>query len=82
MATLYVRNFPDELYHTLQELAGKGQRSIGNEVIELVADAVQRIQLRNRRMAAMQRIEEGHSRFRPSVDGMSTLDLLREDRER
>lgn len=82
MATLYVRNFPDTLYETVQELAGEDRRSIGAEVINLVTDAVQRIQRKRRRLAAMDRIEERYSRIKPSTDGKDTLAMLREDRDR
>jgi len=82
MATLYVRNFPEPLYQTIQELAGNGRRTIGAEVIDLMTDAVARIQRKRRRLAAMERIEGRYSQFHPSVDGKDTLALLREDRDR
>ena len=82
MATLYVRNFPDALYTIVQELAGEERKSIGAEVINLMSDAVQRIQRRRRRLAAMDEIEQQDNRFTPSSDGKDSLDLLREDRER
>ena len=82
MATLYVRNFPEELYQTVRELAGEGNQSIGDEVIELVTDAVQRILRQRRRLEALDRIASRWDRFKPSIDGKDSLDLLREDRAR
>ena len=82
MATLYVRNFPDTLYKTIQELAGDDKRSIGAEVIDLVNNAVARLLRKRRRRAAMERIEGRYNHFHPSHDGKDTLALLREDRDR
>ncbi|HEY3418660.1 MAG TPA: hypothetical protein VGM23_17425 [Armatimonadota bacterium] len=82
MATLYVRNFPDELYETVQELAGEDRRSISAEVVDLMSEAVRRQQHQRRRLAAMDRIEGRYERFRPAEDGVDTLTLLREDRGR
>ena len=82
MATLYVRNFPDALYETVQELAREDGQSISAEVVELVDDAVQRVQRKRKSLQAMARIEARYSQFRPSVDGKDSLDLLREDRDR
>ena len=36
MATLHVRNVPDELYELLRELAARNSRSIGAETVELL----------------------------------------------
>jgi len=82
MATLYVRNFPEELYKAVRELAGEENQSISNEVIHLVSDAVERTQRQRRRLEAMERIAQRWSRFKPSIDGKDSLDLLREDRAR
>ena len=82
MATLYVRNFPDDLYETVQAFAGEDRRSIGAEVIDLMTDAVARTQRKRRRLAALERIKQRRILFRPSIDGKDSLALLREDRER
>lgn len=36
MPTLYVRNFPDDLYHRLRERAARNHRSISAEVIAIL----------------------------------------------
>jgi len=82
MATLYVRNFPDELYEAVQELAEDADVSIRAEVIELVTDAVARQQQMRRRREAMARIKSRYHRFTAPADGKDTLAMLREDRER
>jgi antitoxin FitA len=40
MATLYVRNIPDELYEHLQQLAKAENRSINAQVITLLQNAL------------------------------------------
>ncbi|MEH2406875.1 FitA-like ribbon-helix-helix domain-containing protein [Nostoc sp.] len=40
MATLYVRNLPDDLYAKLQELAASEHRSINAQVITLLEQAL------------------------------------------
>ncbi|HOF87081.1 MAG TPA: hypothetical protein PKZ39_00215 [Clostridia bacterium] len=82
MATLYVRNFPDQLYASVQELAKDADISLRAEVIELVTDAVARQQQLRRRREAMARIKSRYDRFHAPTDGKDTLAMLREDRER
>jgi plasmid stability protein len=40
MATLNVKNFPDRLYRKLKLRAGKHRRSIAQEVVQLLDEAV------------------------------------------
>jgi plasmid stability protein len=40
MATLNIKNFPDRLYRSIKQRAGKNHRSIAQEVVELLRDAV------------------------------------------
>jgi len=82
MATLYVRNFPDELYHSVQSLASKKNMSISTEVISLMEEVVDEKLRIQRRLEASARIEELDHLFKPSIDGKDTTALLREDRDR
>jgi len=41
MATLSIKNFPDELYEKVRELARRERRSIGKQVIHLLAQALE-----------------------------------------
>jgi len=82
MATLYVRNFPDELYETVQAIAGEDRQTIGAEVIDLMTEAITRVQRKRNRLAALDRIKQRRIHFRPTGDGKDSLALLREDRER
>jgi plasmid stability protein len=81
MATLHVRNVPDELYERIRRRAARENRSLSAEVVALLDRATQRDpetesplfeRIRRRR----QRIQEESGRFPSSVD------LLREDRAR
>ncbi len=40
MATLHVRNVPDDLYDRLKSLAEEDHRSLSSEVIDLLQEAV------------------------------------------
>jgi len=82
MATLYVRNFPDELYHSVQTLASKKNMSISTEVISLMEEVVDEKLRIQRSIEAMERIEARYEAFKPSIDGKDTTALLREDRDR
>lgn len=41
MATLTIKNFPDELYEKIRELARRERRSIGKQVIHLLTQALE-----------------------------------------
>lgn len=80
MATLHVRNIPDDLYQAIQTLASREQRSLGAEVTILLEKAIEREELRGRRMDALERITRRRSFNKPG--GVDSLALLREDRTR
>jgi plasmid stability protein len=40
MATLNIKNFPDRLYRRIKQRAGKNRRSITQEVVQLLDEAV------------------------------------------
>jgi plasmid stability protein len=40
MATLHIKNFPDSLYEKLKELARQEHRSLAQQVIHLLQEAV------------------------------------------
>lgn len=82
MATLYVRNFPDEMYQALKTLAKEEKMSVGTEVIKLVEAELEKKRIRSERLASLARLRESDYLFKPSIDGKTTTDLLREDRER
>jgi plasmid stability protein len=40
MATLNIKNFPDRLYRRIKQRAGRNRRSISQEVVQLLDEAV------------------------------------------
>lgn len=81
MATLYVRNFPDDLYQKLRTLAAENHRSLSAQVIVLIEEGLSREHLRERRLQALKNISELRATLEPS-SGPDSLELLREDRDR
>ena len=80
MATLNVKDFPDDLYGVLRERARENGRSIRGEVLHLLGT-----ELLHRRRTAVEALAEIRllrERFRPLTSGPDVQDLLREDRER
>ncbi|MBS1870121.1 MAG: hypothetical protein JSS99_10680 [Actinobacteria bacterium] len=79
MATLYVRDVPDDLYERLREEARSSRRSIGATAIELL-----RAELPERRGLTisewLERARAMRERHAPVAD--SAAELIREDRDR
>ncbi len=81
MATLYVRDVPDELYERLREQARASRRSIGATAIELL-----RAELPERRNGLtisewLERTREKRARQKPS-QGPTVVEDIRADRDR
>lgn len=72
MATATARNVDDKDYAALTEMAAANGRSISEELRALIAEA-----------ARKRRLEELLASIKPMPlpEGMSTLDLLREERD-
>ena len=80
MATLHVRNVPDEIYERLRERAEASNRSLSAEVVVLLRGA-----LDDRRPSQREVLDEIRRRrfFRPAdVGAPDSTTLLREDRDR
>lgn len=82
MATLHVRNIPDEIYQAMQDLAAREQRSLGAEVIVLLEKALEHEALRGRKAEALGRITHRRRSLKPAKGAADSLALLREDRAR
>ena len=86
MATLYVRDVPDELYDALRERAGAEGRSISAEAVRLLDLALEREQSDRRRAAAHAAALDRMRRMRESATlppgYPDSTELLREDRAR
>ena len=82
MATLYVRDVPDDLYERLREEAQRSRRSIGATAIDLL-----RAELPERRGRGLtisewlERARELRERSAP-YDGPSVVEDIRADRDR
>lgn len=80
MATLHVRNIPDDLYARLQEIAASEKISLSAEVARLLEQALEEEQVRmsSRNVLAEMR----RRRFTPPRNAPESIMLLREDRNR
>ena len=47
MATLNIKNFPDDVYQKLRERAEREHRSVSGEVVHLLSEAIEPPQLRS-----------------------------------
>jgi plasmid stability protein len=80
MATLHVRNVPDKLYAMLKARAQADGRSLSAEVLMILERALQRPRYSQREL--LQNLQR-RQHFSPAKAGApSSLELLREDRER
>ncbi len=80
MATLHVRNVPDELYDRLRQQAEDKNRSLSAEVIMLLDSAMETN--RQKQVDLLDRIRRRRF-FRPSaVNAPDSTTLLRQDRGR
>jgi len=83
MATLHVRNVPDDVYARLREASERSRRSINGEAIEIL-----RRELATRPAEVLsfrewlEWTERLRAKARPAKDEVSVVDLIREDRER
>lgn len=80
MATLHVRNIPDELYAQIHQFAASNSQSLSAEIVDLLTQAVQERALRanqKRVLASLRR-----RRFVPRPGVPESLELLREERAR
>jgi plasmid stability protein len=84
MATLHVRNVPDELYERLRRKAESEARSLSTEVIPLLDAMTPRRPMTAEEDAPFERMRRRRraQRSRHSGDLPSSLDDLREDRNR
>jgi len=80
MATLHVRNIPDELHARLLELAAARNLSLSAEVARLLEQALEEEALRASRRNML--AEMRRRRFTPPANAPVSIELLREDRNR
>lgn len=88
MATLYVRNLPDDLYAKLQELAVSQHRSINAQVITLLEQALTteaQLTEEERRKNVPKLLEEIRLRreqLPTDIEWPDSTAMIREDRDR
>jgi len=80
MASLTVRDIPDELYAKFKKTASRDRRSVNSEVIVALDTFVQQTELQVQRREAWDSISR-RMESKPSLGGNS-VEMLREDRER
>ncbi|MDI6769278.1 MAG: hypothetical protein QMD04_06340 [Anaerolineales bacterium] len=80
MVTLHIRNIPDNLYQHLQQLAQSRNRSLNAQVLMILTRALEEEERQMEQAKALTSIRR--RRFAPPANSPSSLDLLREDRQR
>jgi plasmid stability protein len=82
MATLHIEDIPDDWYRALLELAKRHQRSIAAEVLALLEENVPTDKEIEARREAVNRLEKLTFTSSSTTPMPSSLDMIREDRER
>ncbi|MBE9104102.1 Arc family DNA-binding protein [Nostoc cf. edaphicum LEGE 07299] len=88
MATLYVRNLPDDLYAKLQELAASEHRSINAQVITLLEQALkteaQQTEEERRKNVPklLEEIRLRREKLPTNIEWPDSTAMIREDRDR
>jgi plasmid stability protein len=78
MATLHVRNIPDELYERLQQVAGAHNRSLSAQVTVMLDEALQSEERRQRQRKALAGIRR--RRWVPPAGAPDSVQVLRQIR--
>lgn len=82
MATLHVRNMPDELYGRLKQYAQAQNRSLSAQVITLLNQAIEHEAQRSQQQQLLDEIRRRRFVYPNDVDVEDSATLLREERER
>ena len=77
MATLNVKNFPDRLYRKLQRRAESNRRSVAQEIIHLVDEAV----TESPRRSLLELEGLGKELWQKALDGGDAADFISEERD-
>ena len=80
MATLHVRNVPDDLYERLKALAEEHHRSLSAEVIDLLQGAATLDSRRKQTLAALAELHQIALANGPQPEGLAA-ELIREVRD-
>jgi plasmid stability protein len=82
MATLYVENVPEDRYEALRERAKRRHRSVAAEILSLLEENVPTKKEMKARHEAIRRLENLKFTSTATTPMPSSLDMIREDRER
>lgn len=82
MATLHVRNVPDQLYKRISKLAEEENRSVTAEVIRLLNQGVRAREARRDVADVIDRIRRRAQKVELPRGWTDSADLVREDRRR
>ena len=80
MPTLHVRSVPEDLYERMRKLAQLRSRSLGAQVVTMLYEALDEEEQRTDQVRVLSSIRR--RRFAPPRKAASSLDLIREDRQR
>lgn len=82
MATLHVRNIPDDVYSQIQTLAQTRNRSLSAEVLVLLQNALQQEQIRQKQAKLLETVRRRRYTYPKNKRVPDSVKLLREDRSR
>ena len=77
MATLNIKNFPDRLYRRIKARAGRNRRSISQEVVQLLDEAV----TAPSRLSLLELEGLGKDIWEKALAGRDASDHIREERD-
>lgn len=81
MASITIRDIPDDLFDRFKNLAREERRSINAEVIAVMEQAVRHLDLREQRLRALDEIAKIRESQQSTTEA-DTLKILREGRRR
>lgn len=82
MPTLYIENFPRDLYEAIRKRAKSERRSIAAEVIEILEQFVPTEKELRRRREFVEKLERLRAATPPLSDnGPTSTEMIREDRD-
>ena len=82
MATLHVRNIPDDLYGRLKQYAQAQNRSLSAQVITLLNQAIEHEAQRSQQQQLLDEIRRRRFVYSNEIEVEDSTTLLREERER
>ena len=82
MTTLHISNVPESLFTRIKQIASAKQRSIDDEVVELLERAVRGEDDMRSQAEILEAIRRDRFTYEHNVNAPDSVTLLREDRER